>query len=222
MSGAAVTMQVWRRAGYRRMPWANGGGITHEVAGSPPGSGLSDFDWRISVAEVATSGPFSTFAGVDRVIVLVEGAGMTLHVDGRPHQLAPHSPFVFDGAGETTCEVAGRTLDLNIMTRRGRAQAAVEVLPPATDHLVTAGGGELIVMTLAGNVCVAAPGGEEIALGALDGLRWTGSSPIAVSGGGTVAVVRITGTTHQRGCSDSGSRGDASWPRRCVRSPSAR
>ena len=51
-------------------PWKNGGGETAEIAVSPAGAGFDDFDWRISTAIVAQSGPFSGFPGVDRVLTL--------------------------------------------------------------------------------------------------------------------------------------------------------
>ena len=59
-------------------PWKNGGGTTREIAAFPPGAGLDDFGWRLSVAEVERDGPFSVFSGVDRTIVLLDGAGMRL------------------------------------------------------------------------------------------------------------------------------------------------
>ena len=46
-------------------------------------SGTTDvadmFDWRLSIAEVEADGPFSAFDGYDRVLVLLDGAGMDLH-----------------------------------------------------------------------------------------------------------------------------------------------
>ena len=61
---------------YRRMPWKNGGGSTDEIATYPRGAGLDAFDWRVSIAHVASDGPFSRFPGVERTITLLEGAGM--------------------------------------------------------------------------------------------------------------------------------------------------
>ena len=57
-------------------PWKNGGGITREIVCWPPGSGLDDFWWRASVATIDAAGPFSAFPGVDRTIMLLEGAGV--------------------------------------------------------------------------------------------------------------------------------------------------
>ena len=47
-------------------PWKNGGGATRELACWPPGAGIDAFDWRVSVASVAASGPFLAYPGVDR------------------------------------------------------------------------------------------------------------------------------------------------------------
>src|SRR5687768_10431330 len=81
-------------------PWKNGGGVTREIAAHPPGASLADFEWRMSIAEVAGDGAFSRFEGVDRCIALLDGAGMQLRssdgtVDKRLDQ--PLAPFFFDG-----------------------------------------------------------------------------------------------------------------------------
>ncbi|MER5866694.1 HutD family protein [Kitasatospora sp. NPDC002040] len=124
-----TTVQVLRADRRAATPWLNGGGITREVAGHPAGAGLADFHWRVSLADVAQGGPFSRFEGVDRVITVVEGAGMALTVAGAEHRLdAPYRPFAFPGDAETGCELlGGPVVDFNVMTRRGRAAAVVEV-----------------------------------------------------------------------------------------------
>ncbi|MBM7325185.1 HutD family protein, partial [Agrobacterium sp. S2] len=48
------------------MPWKNGGGVTTEIIVHPAKASMADFDWRISMANVAQDGPFSIFPGVDR------------------------------------------------------------------------------------------------------------------------------------------------------------
>jgi len=81
-------------------PWKNGAGLTREIAVEPPGAGLGNFDWRVSVAEVERDAPFSAFAGVDRCIVLLEGGGLRLRSsDGMlDHRLdALDQPFFFSG-----------------------------------------------------------------------------------------------------------------------------
>jgi len=116
-------------------PWKNGGGTTQEIACWPPGAGLSDFGWRVSIATIAAPGPFSVFAGFDRSIMLLEGEGVRLRSrDGRiDHRLdVPHRPFAFAGDAEIDCTLqGGASSDFNVMTRRGQWQAEVRVLEGA-------------------------------------------------------------------------------------------
>ncbi|MFF2123127.1 HutD family protein [Kitasatospora sp. NPDC058184] len=136
------------RAGERpATAWLNGGGVTREVAGFPVGAGLDAFDWRVSLADVASAGPFSPFPGIDRVITLVEGAGMALTVDGTEQLVdAPFRPFAFSGDATTDCRLlAGPVVDFNVMTRRGRVEAAVDLATAATTVDVPDGSTALLV-----------------------------------------------------------------------------
>lgn len=108
-------------------PWKNGAGVTREIAVWPVGAGLDDFDWRLSVAEVAAGGRFSCFPGVDRQIVLVNGPGMRLRAADGSFDVrlnVPGVPFLF--AGETEVEASQidhPSRDFNVMTRRNRCHA---------------------------------------------------------------------------------------------------
>lgn len=106
------------------MPWKNGGGVTREIAAYPAGSGLNDFAWRISLADVEQDGAFSVFAGVQRSIVLLDGEGMRLRWDdGARHDLQRYQPFSFAGEDALYCALFdGATRDFNLMLRRGRVQ----------------------------------------------------------------------------------------------------
>ena len=68
-------MRLVRRADLTPRPWKNGGGVTREIAAHPPEAGLDGFDWRLSMADVASDGPFSAFPGIDRTLTVIEGAG---------------------------------------------------------------------------------------------------------------------------------------------------
>jgi len=108
-------------------PWKNGGGVTREVAVHPPGAGLDDFDWRVSLATVATGGPFSRFPGIDRSLSVLEGL-LTLKIgDGPTTILDPTSdPLAFPGDVAASAQTPPRPVtDFNIMTRRGRIGAEV-------------------------------------------------------------------------------------------------
>lgn len=108
-------------ASLESAPWKNGGGSTTEIAIAPPGAGLDDFDWRISLATISEDGAFSVFPGIDRTLALVEGAGVTLDIaGGKRVSLCDDDPII-EFAGESEIKAAlngGATLDFNVMTRR--------------------------------------------------------------------------------------------------------
>lgn len=102
-------------------PWRNGGGVTRELLAWPS---ASDWALRISVAEVARDGPFSSFPGVQRWFAVLSGSGVRLTVAGEVRELTAGSPpFQFDGGVDTGCQLlAGPTRDFNLMLRRGTAR----------------------------------------------------------------------------------------------------
>lgn len=135
--------RVIRWGEARAMPWKNGGGVTHEIAVSPPDASLEDFVWRVSMAEVAADGPFSSFAGIDRTLALMSGAGIELDfADGHTARVDPlQAPCSFDGAmGCFGRLIDGPILDLNIMTRRDRMTHRLTVmeLAPGQEALLSA------------------------------------------------------------------------------------
>jgi len=127
-------------------PWRNGGGLTREIVRVPADSRMDDFGWRVSIAELSAGGAFSTFEGVDRVIVLLNGAGVHLSSsDGAVnHALdAPLAPFAFAGESVISASlIGGMSSDFNVMTRRGAAKADVRVLR-AIERLETSRAGVL-------------------------------------------------------------------------------
>jgi len=126
-------VQHLRAADARRVPWKNGRGFTDELALWPPGASFvrADFDWRISKAAVEEDGPFSSFPGIERVLVVTEGAGIVLdHGTHAPRvKLERLVPYRFSGDWPTRAElVDGRVADFNVLCRRGVVRAEVEVL----------------------------------------------------------------------------------------------
>jgi uncharacterized protein len=176
---------------HRRMPWRNGGGITYEVASSPTDAGLADFDWRISIAEVEAGGPFSSFPGVDRTIVLIDGEWMALTVDGRRHRFGLREPFSFDGESETMCEVAGPSRDLNVMTRRGRATVSVAIFGGDVSDRLRVEGSQIVFVCLTASVLVEDASGTGVELHALDAARSSEHAPVTIEGDGAAAVVQL-------------------------------
>jgi len=118
-------LQIIRRASFTATPWKNGGGITHEAIRVPPTG--DPFRWRVSVAHIDVSGPFSEFAEYNRKMVLLQGAGLDLRFgDGTHKSLRKIGELVeFDGALAAHCELLkGPCVDFNLMTAKSDGVAA--------------------------------------------------------------------------------------------------
>jgi environmental stress-induced protein Ves len=130
-------MTHWRLEDSVATPWANGGGLTREVTAHRQGEQVL---WRLSVAEIAADGPFSAFAGVARVHVIIKGAGLDLRgVDG-VLAARPFVPLAFDGA----LALEARLLDgpcraFNVMYDPAAITAEVIVQAGASAFRVAAG-----------------------------------------------------------------------------------
>jgi environmental stress-induced protein Ves len=111
--------------------WKNDGGATREIAAYPSGSGFDDFTWRVSIADVETDGPFSRFEGIDRTIVLLDGAGMSLTFNDASEHVLNHAfvPFEFVGEAQVSARlINGATQDFNLMIRRTVARGKLTVM----------------------------------------------------------------------------------------------
>ncbi|MDW5415223.1 HutD family protein [Iodobacter sp. CM08] len=112
---------VLRKDDLAAQPWKNGGGQTYQIAVSPAGAGLTDFDWRISMAKVGQSGGFSDFYGVDRSLAILAGAGIAVEINGgAAFNLTPQDEArCFAGEEKIFASLLqGEVLDFNVMTRR--------------------------------------------------------------------------------------------------------
>lgn len=124
-------MRIVRQPQFKSSPWKNGGGITHEAMRVPERA--EPFRWRVSVAHIDASGPFSDFAGYARTMVLLRGAGIALKLsDGTRRIMSAAGDLAqFDGALGVECELLnGPCVDLNLMTSNamGPVRARVERL----------------------------------------------------------------------------------------------
>lgn len=123
------------------MPWKNGQGITQEiyVQRSESDAASGGFRFRLSIATVSATSPFSRFPHCDRTIVLLHGDGMMLDSGpGRTKRLdRPYEPYAFSGDWDTDCTlIGGPCRDFNVMVDRRHGKAIVRVLtmrayPPA-------------------------------------------------------------------------------------------
>lgn len=168
-----MPVHCFDRAELPTMPWKNGGGVTREIACVPSGAGLEQFDWRVSIAQVTRDGPFSCFPGIDRVITLLEGAGMRLF--GADERIDHHldqvlTPWAFPGEARIQCRLLGTDCeDFNVMTRRSRCHAQVQVLE-SSQKIKRANGG--VLLACGGEVVLEEPSGKRHSLAPAQGLWW--------------------------------------------------
>lgn len=139
-------IRIIRAGDCPEIPWKNGGGTTREIAVFPPGAGMSDFDWRLSMAKVEQPGPFSAFPGIDRVLTVLEGE---LALTGPSMDIlltSVCSPVSFRGDMEVSGRPAdGPVLDVNAMIRRGTYLCTVKRLK-VDEKAVAADWGFLIAL----------------------------------------------------------------------------
>lgn len=133
-------LQLLRARDYPRMPWKNGGGFTEEIT-RDAGDGLDGFGWRLSIADIEASGGFSSFAGYQRIITVLQGDGMRLSVDGvasRP--LLPLDAFAFDGQSQVSCHLLGGPIrDFNLIYAPERYRARLQWFNGSTRQFSAAG-----------------------------------------------------------------------------------
>lgn len=178
-------MRHYTAESYVRMPWKNGAGFTTEVARSGPVEG---YDWRLSIADVAADGPFSSFPDYWRIITVLEGAGMHLTVDGQPSgALGPFTAFTFDGASRTECALVGGPIrDFNLIYRKNRVDSRLTWVELSdAQHLVTAAP-TVLIFAAVGQAALRHSGASELLLGEQELAR-------IENGSGAVLTIDIEG-----------------------------
>lgn len=172
-------MILLRSDQHRKMLWANGGGITWEVAAHPADASLSEFEWRVSIAQIDQPGDFSVFPGVDRTLILLSGEQMLLTINNNMHDLRDMDQVHFAGEDQVAASLpAGVTRDINVITRRGVFTSKVRVVDVSTTVHATVDSPTVVVVARG-----SAQGDSDDSL-ALEGDAFlvTGSMPIEITG----------------------------------------
>ncbi|MEI6002946.1 HutD family protein [Paraburkholderia bengalensis] len=195
MTTNVIKTTVIRAADLVASPWKNGGGVTREVAAFPEGAALDALMWRVSVADVAAAGPFSRFAGIDRTLVLLSGAGMLLD-ETNGDKPVTHARATLDIArfeGETAIDarlVDGPTRDFNLMVRRGAATGDVAVLRNTMRAQLDA---DVVLLFCAqGSLVLTLADQQAVTLATNDTLRIDNASTLACEINGEGALLAIS------------------------------
>jgi len=182
---------------YKRVRWKNDGGWTTEIV-REPGDAASDFVWRISIADIESDGPFSSFPGVARELMLLAGNGIELDIDdAAPLRLTERFQRVrFEGESRVECRLlAGPTRDFNVMTQRDAARAEVMGRPLVGSMVLFPEAGVVWLAHLVSGAAKARSGSDvaEIAIG--DTLRIDFASRedgrVVIEGGGEIVLVKL-------------------------------
>lgn len=187
-------MQILRRNDYKVMAWKNGGGITTEIAVFPPDSGIDGepFQWRVSIAEVAADGTFSTFNGYDRHIMLLEGNGMRLEAAGTSvlDLTLPYRPASFSGDQTMFGKLSdGPVRDFNLMVARKSGHGRLDYLEITETLPLASDGSTRLVYCIDGEFST---GGHVLASGETLILEDTESATLsALTAGARIALCTI-------------------------------
>lgn len=155
---------------------------------------VADWDWRLSIADVDTAGAFSSFPGMTRILTVIEGASVTLTVDGAVELLEKHRPFKFDGGAETSAVLPhGPIRDLNLISRTGVVDATVSVEPLTFGSVRPVFDGQYCVI-LDGNalLTLTAAGSTTFELKRFDTVLGSAQHPATLTGEGTIAVITVS------------------------------
>ena len=166
-------MQHIPASAYLSMPWKNGLGVTLEIARAP--AAPAEFAWRLSLASIAEDGPFSSYVGYERVVVLVDGDGFDLDFGSGDVRELPAAGVaaVVDGGSPVHCRLRGGPCrDLSLMVRLPGTVTATRVLDVATPTMLAGGSSShRALFVLAGTVeagLVTLGAGDSVLLESID------------------------------------------------------
>ena len=188
-------------SGITPAPWRNGGGVTRQLAsgkfgitGTPESATGEDWDWRLSIADVESEGPFSAFVGMTRILTVIEGEGLAINIDGAGQKLERYRPLRFDGGSATSATIPfGPIRDLNLITRTGTVHGQVDLVELSPEHPRQLVAGQLGIL-LQGRAMLSAGDAGDQPLDRYDTVVGGGPKSPAISGSGLLALVLLEQT----------------------------
>lgn len=142
--------KIYSPEDFKTLPWRNGLGSTVELI-SEILEGHEAFSWRLSIASVANDGPFSDFSGYDRTLLLLEGAGITLHnPNGNSIELNSSLDCAhFKGEDLINSSLHdGPIKDFNVMTLRSICTSSVTAIDETSESLLNINADKLLVYSI--------------------------------------------------------------------------
>lgn len=134
------------------MPWKNGKGVTTEIFIDPPTATIAknDFNFRLSSAPIDQDSVFSLFAGKQRLLTTIKGAGFSLNSD----EYEKFEIANFSGDEKTECKLLkGSVLDFGVIHDAKKVKLQAKILhlkmnfnfslEPTNDYFITVLDGEI-------------------------------------------------------------------------------
>lgn len=163
-------LEVIRPADVPLQPWVNGLGVTRVLVSRP--------HWRISIAEITVTAPFSSLPGRDRVQIPLTAPGVMLWIGDEARHVGPGEPVWFRGEDRVIGQPPdGGATVLNVMTERAHATLELEL----TQAELVTGADAIVALTgvriqdrdeVPGTVVLSGRELVRIAAGTVAVLRW--------------------------------------------------
>jgi uncharacterized protein len=149
-------IKIIRQSEYKEGRWRNGQGLSWEIAAKRE-EGAEDFAWRFAKARIDQDVPFSIYPGMDRIFMMLEGAGMDLQFEGGKI-LQVHEnwvPHAFSCDVPLICKLrGGPSTDLNLFVDRKKHSTVCEIRTLKQNELLKFASGQTVVFMLAGECVV--------------------------------------------------------------------
>ncbi|WP_461634784.1 HutD family protein [Glutamicibacter soli] len=130
-SNFIMTMSIVRYADLSPQLWKNGKGVTRTLFSDDLANG-GDWTWKISIAEITGTQPYSRYPGIRRSQVALGPGAVDLVVNNRQIDLPVEDIIVFEGEDEV--EATPRSegfLDLNVKAPRENWDPQASILDSA-------------------------------------------------------------------------------------------
>lgn len=123
-----MNSSIVRYAELPPMPWKNGKGFTRTLF-SDAAASIDEWTWKISIAEINGTQPYSAYPGIRRGQVALGPGSVDLEINGQLKLLPVEGTIVFEGEDDVVAKPAcERFLDLNVMGLRSSWDPSVEIV----------------------------------------------------------------------------------------------
>ena len=165
---------IGRYADLPTQAWKNGKGVSRTLFSDSNSQGA--WSWKVSIAEISQSQPYSQYPGIDRVQVALGPGEIDLEVGGERHRLRAGEQLAFAGEDEVLVAPLGTGfLALNLMFVGEQWEATVSTTNGSGQECSN---GQVKILVALNDRCQV--GNDQ--LNRLDALMVRSESPLNISG----------------------------------------